>query len=80
MLVGTFYFRSSHAFITLLKALIARELRTHGERYLDAIVQLALEQGLNVRWLETEAFLCWGTEAAIDEYVYWHRHFLGSTP
>lgn len=77
VLAGTFRFRSRRLYLDLLGRLLALPPGPGGERHLDAIVPLALSEGLDVRLLESPAFFCWGTPEALLEFRYWHRHFRG---
>lgn len=80
VLVGTFYFRRAATLFALVRKLAERGPRVDGELYLDSVVNLAVEAGLDARVLESEAYLCWGTPEALESFRYWHRYFRGYRP
>ena len=77
VLVGTFYFRKAGIMYDLIRELKQKNIRVNGELYLDSVVNLAIERGLDVRCFESESYLCWGTPDVLNEFGYWHRHFRG---
>jgi NDP-sugar pyrophosphorylase family protein len=77
VLVGTFYFRSAELMDDLIKELVDKDLRVNGELYLDSVVGLAVERGLDCRAFESDAYLNWGSPDALKEYTYWRRYFSG---
>ena len=80
VLVGTFYFRSARRLGELIAELRSRDLRVNGELYLDSVVQLAVDRGLDCRCFESDAYLNWGSPEALAEFSYWHRYFQGARP
>ncbi|MFA6092182.1 MAG: NTP transferase domain-containing protein [Elusimicrobiota bacterium] len=77
VLVGTFYFRTAALLEENLRALLARDVRVGGERYLDSVVEVCIERGLDVRCFESQSYLNWGSPQALAEFSYWHGYFLG---
>jgi bifunctional N-acetylglucosamine-1-phosphate-uridyltransferase/glucosamine-1-phosphate-acetyltransferase GlmU-like protein len=77
VLVGTFYAAEAGVLKKAIDLLIKRNIRVNGERYLDSVVSLLIEQGLDVRCFETEGFLNWGSPDALAEFSYWHHYFQG---
>jgi NDP-sugar pyrophosphorylase family protein len=75
LLVGTFYFRQASVLFDMIKRLRERNERVNGELYLDSVVNLCVQEGLDVRCFESHAYLCWGTPDALREFNYWHRYF-----
>ena len=73
--VGTFWFRRGRDFVTLADRMIAAEDRINGEFYVDQVVHHALAAGLDVRVLEVDRYICWGTPADYEAYeaslAYW---------
>ena len=49
----------------------------NGELYLDSVVNLAIERGLDARAFSCDGYLCWGTPEAVLEFDYWHGWFSG---
>jgi len=77
VLVGTFYFRTAALMGDLIKELKDKDLRVNGELYLDSVVELAVERGLDCRAFESDAYLNWGSPDALKEYTYWRTYFAG---
>lgn len=59
--IGTFSFRSAADFFHAAERTIALERRVNGEFYLDVVLDQAVADGLDVRVLEVERYVCWGT-------------------
>ena len=76
LLVGTFYFRSPALLEEMIEELERRDIRVNGELYLDSVINLCVERGLDVRVFESDGYLCWGTPEALAEFTYWHRFFV----
>ncbi len=76
LLVGTFYFRSPALLEEMIEELERRDIRVNGELYLDSVINLCVERGLDVRVFEGDGYLCWGTPEALAEFTYWHRFFV----
>lgn len=77
--VGTFWFRHGHDFVAAADAMIAADDRINGEFYVDQVFKYLISAGLDVRVLECERYLCWGTPPDYEAYEntirYW-RDFL----
>ncbi|NVN06297.1 nucleotidyltransferase [Asaia spathodeae] len=77
--VGNFWFRRGHDFIAAADAMIAADDRINGEFYVDQVFKYLISSGLDVRVLECERYLCWGTPTDYEAYEntirYW-RDFL----
>ena len=55
--------------------MIARGARVNGEFYIDTCIEDALALGLNVRILEVETYLCWGSPNDLRTFEYWQSCF-----
>jgi NDP-sugar pyrophosphorylase family protein len=77
LLPGTFWFRRPALMLDAIRELVARDLRVNGEFYLDSVVNVCVERGLDVRAFEADGYLCWGTPDALREYEWWHQCFAG---
>lgn len=78
VLVGTFYFKSAKLMGELIAELKEKDVRVNNELYLDSVVELAVERGLDCRCFESTAYLNWGAPDALSEFSYWHRYFQGA--
>ena len=77
VLVGTFYVAKAKLLQSGIQELLQRDIRVNGERYLDSVVTLFIEKGLDVRCFESSGYLNWGSPDALAEFSYWHRYFQG---
>lgn len=77
VLVGTFYVAKAKLLQSGIQELVQRDIRVNGERYLDSVVTLFIEKGLDVRCFESSGYLNWGSPDALAEFSYWHRYFQG---
>jgi NDP-sugar pyrophosphorylase family protein len=74
-IVGTFYFRRSAFFKDAYKKLVAANRRINNEFYVDELMNILIEEGLQVRIFEIDKYLCWGTPDDLKTYEYWRRFF-----
>ncbi|MFH2201901.1 MAG: NTP transferase domain-containing protein [Elusimicrobiota bacterium] len=79
VLVGTFYFKSAALLAELIAELKQKDLRVNGELYLDSVVGLAVERGLDVRCFESDFYLNWGSPEQLKVYEYWRDYFTGGS-
>jgi NDP-sugar pyrophosphorylase family protein len=78
VLVGTFYVAKAKLLQWGIQELIDRDIRVNGERYLDSVISIFLEKGLDVRCFEATGYLNWGSPEALAEFSYWYRYFMGT--
>ncbi len=64
--VGAFSFRKASDFLRCTKRTIALDRRVNGEFYLDVVLDQAAADGLHVRVLEVERYVCWGTPQHLE--------------
>ncbi len=64
--IGTFSFRRAADFIRATERTIALDRRVNGEFYLDVVLDQAVADGLDVRVLEVDRYVCWGTPADLE--------------
>lgn len=79
-IVGAFWFQKGHDFFVAADQMIARNERINGEFYVDQLFKYLIEAGDNVRVVEVDRYLCWGTpedyEAYEDTLAYWAKFIL----
>ena len=75
IIIGTFYFRKISVFKTLVEEQFAREDMVNNEFYVDSLINIGIEKGLNIRYFEVDSFLCWGTPNELKTYEYWQDCF-----
>ena len=67
--IGTFSFRKASDFLRAAERTIALGRRVNGEFYLDVVMDQAVADGLDVRVLEVERYVCWGTPQDLEAYA-----------
>ncbi len=74
-IIGSFTFRKASDFINCTEKTIAANRRINNEFYMDEVMNVAVESGLNVKVLEVNHYICWGTPQDVDIYNYWKGYF-----
>lgn len=77
VLVGTFWFKRAGEMFDRIRQLVAADIRVNGELYLDSVVNLCVEAGLDVRCFESDGYMGWGTPDELRVFRYWYRHHRG---
>ena len=72
---GTFWFRKGRLFVEGAERMISEDRRINGEFYVDEMIRDLLLAGLDVRILEVEHYLGWGTPDDLRTYEYWESFF-----
>lgn len=75
IVIGAFTFKRAGDFTRAAERMIARDGRVNGEFYIDTCINDAVALGLDVRLLEVDAYLCWGTPNELKSYEYWQACF-----
>jgi dTDP-glucose pyrophosphorylase len=71
---GTFVFRSTHLYNTLMRELLARGPQEHlSEYYVDDLVRIAVSNGVRVLNLAAESYVCFGTPSDYDQLCYYYN-------
>lgn len=74
-IVGTFWFRKAKHFFDNAERMIKSNRRVNGEFYVDEVMNLLIEDGLQVKVFEIDKYLCWGTPNDLKTYEYWRVFF-----
>ncbi|UKJ08242.1 NTP transferase domain-containing protein [Solitalea lacus] len=74
-IVGTFYFRKIAYFKKALQSLLEKDIKVNGEFYVDSLMGELIDLGLNVKVLEVDDYICWGTPEDYETFVYWQSFF-----
>ncbi len=73
--VGTFWFAKGSDFVSAADACIAANDRINNEFYVDQVFKYLIQDGVDVKVLEVDRYLCWGTPADYEGYertlTYW---------
>jgi dTDP-glucose pyrophosphorylase len=65
--VGAFAFRRAADFLRTARRTIELDRRVNGEFYMDTVLDQGVADGLDVRVLEVERYVCWGTPQDLEE-------------
>ena len=74
-IVGTFYFKKVKYYNEALAKMVAKNIRVNGEFYVDSLMGELIESGLNVKVLEVDHYIGWGTPDDYETFVYWQSFF-----
>jgi bifunctional N-acetylglucosamine-1-phosphate-uridyltransferase/glucosamine-1-phosphate-acetyltransferase GlmU-like protein len=74
-IVGTFTFKKGIDFIKTANELMSRDERVNGEFYVDSCIGVAISQGLKVKVMEVDHYICWGTPNDLKTFEYWQSFF-----
>ena len=75
IVTGTFTFRRGTDFARAVERMIRRDGRINGEFYIDSSLEDAIALGLDVRIMEIDSYLCWGTPNDLRTFEYWQSCF-----
>jgi len=73
--IGAFSFRRGADFLRCADRLIAENRRINDEFYVDDLMNVALEDGLQVEVFEVDQYICWGTPQDLATYQFWQKYF-----
>jgi len=77
--VGAFSFKKAKYFFKNTHQMIEKNRRINNEFYVDECMNLLIENGLNVKILEVNNYICWGTPNDLKTFEYW-QNFFNLTP
>lgn len=73
LIIGNFTFKSSEIAKELIRDLENNDVRINGEFYLDSVIEIAIQKGLKVSYIEVEAFFAVGTEQEFNTFNYYRK-------
>ncbi|MCA9133934.1 MAG: NTP transferase domain-containing protein [Planctomycetales bacterium] len=71
---GSFWFRSGQLLAEGIERLLAANDRVNNEFYLDSVPAQLMKQGCQVRVMEVEKYIGWGTPADYEDYQRWSNY------
>lgn len=74
-IVGAFYFKKVRYYNDALAKMVDKNTRVNGEFYVDSLMGELIESGLNVKVLEVDHYIGWGTPDDYETFVYWQSYF-----
>jgi NDP-sugar pyrophosphorylase family protein len=73
LIIGNFTFKSSEIAKELIRDLENNDVKINGEFYLDSVIEIAIQKGFNVTYIEVESFFAVGTEQEFNTYNYYWK-------
>lgn len=73
--IGAFTFKKAKIFFDAVEAMVKANSRINNEFYVDIAADFAIQAGHNIKVLEVERYICWGTPKDYVEYNYWLQYF-----
>jgi NDP-sugar pyrophosphorylase family protein len=74
-ITGAFVFNKAKFFVENYINIVEKGIMFNNEHYADLVVQECIDNGLNVKVLEVDEYLCWGTPEDYQTYLYWQSFF-----
>ena len=75
IIIGSFFFRKISVFKRLVEEQFTKKELVNNEFYVDSLINIGIEKGLNIKYFEVDSFLCWGTPNELKTYEYWQDCF-----
>ena len=72
---GAMLVKSSRKLSTLIEVLLSENHKINSEYYLDQVIEVAIEAGLNVKKKEADLFISLGTPNEYESFNYWLNCF-----
>jgi choline kinase len=73
--IGAFTFKKAKYFFDSLKDMVNANDRINNEFYVDVAMNYTIKAGYSIHVREVEQYICWGTPADFEEYIYWLNYF-----
>ena len=73
LIIGNFTFKCSEIAKDLISDLESNDVRINGEFYLDSVIEIAIQKGLKVSYIEVKAFFAVGTEQEFNTFNYYRK-------
>ena len=75
VIIGTFTFKKARFFKDAAQEIFHAGSKVNGEYYVDSLINVCIQQGLNVKILLVSHYICWGTPANLKTFEYWQNCF-----
>ena len=73
LIIGNFTFKSAEIAKELIRDLENNDVRINGEFYLDSVIEIAIQKGLNVKYIKAKFFFAVGTEQEFNTFNYYQK-------
>lgn len=74
-IVGSFWFRTASSFLSAAEELIAKNMRTNKEFYVDSIPEVLISKHKKVASFLVDKYVGFGTPNDLKTYQYWESYF-----
>ncbi len=74
-IVGSFWFRNADLFLSAAEELIAKNIRTNKEFYVDSIPEVLIANNKKVVHFTVDKYVGFGTPNDLKTYQYWESYF-----
>lgn len=73
--VGAFWFKNKKIYQNAVEKMMNENRRINNEFYIDECINDAVQLGYNVKYLEVDKYICWGTPNDYKTFNYWKEFF-----
>ncbi len=74
-IIGAFTFKKALYFFDAVNSMVSSNTRINNEFYVDVAMNFVINAGLKIEVCEVEKYICWGTPADYELYLYWLHYF-----
>ncbi len=75
LVVGSFWFRSSKLFFSLLDEIIEKDIKINDEHYIANGINLLIKKGYNIFSFDVDKWISFGDPFELELYYYWSEYF-----
>jgi len=75
LVVGSFWFRSSKLFFSLLDQIIKKDIKINGEHYIANGMNLLIKKNYNVVSFDVDEWISFGDPFELELYYFWSEYF-----
>lgn len=74
-IIGTMFFKKAKYFKQGYKYIKDNNIKTNNEYYVDDMLNYLISQGLKIKTLLVDQYLCWGTPNDYKTFKYWEKYY-----
>ena len=75
LVVGSFWFRSSKLFFSLLDEIIEKDIKINNEHYIANGINLLIKKNYNIISFDVDKWISFGDPFELELYYYWSEYF-----
>ena len=72
---GFFSFRRAGEMVEAIDRMVADDIRTRGEFYMDCVPNVMIGRGMHVEVFEVDKYIGWGTPGDLEDFCRWETYF-----